>query len=78
MMPTLVGQVPDDDLYTADDIDDETDLEDNNEFKIYKRAASADVVRGQMFDVIFQGKGVWNVVQGSPYLFTPLLIFFKF
>ena len=56
MMPTLVGQVPDDDLYTADDIDDETDLEDNNEFKIYKRAASADVVRGQMFDVIFQGK----------------------
>ena len=65
MMPTLVGQVPDDDLYTADDIDDETDLEDNNEFKIYKRAASADVVRGQMFDVIFQGKeGLQNVLRG--------------
>ena len=34
MMPNLVGQVPDDDLYTADDdLDDDSDFNDNNDFK---------------------------------------------
>ena len=62
MVPTLVGQVPDDDLFTADDIEEtaeENEFEDKNDFQVSKsRAASADLVRGRMFDVLFQGKDV--------------------
>ena len=37
-MPNLVGQVPDDDLYTADDdLDDDTDFEDNTDFKGWRK-----------------------------------------